>query len=182
MCIKHGRFRQPEPGSAIANRVTRQPFAATAEGGPVLSGTGVVFEREANHLPVKFKDGQNVFQALWGQGMILRNRHTALGLENSLNQVQAGFGNGLLYPDMEKGSRSADTFGLQLPAYVSTDANLSADIETEHDLARYRSNADAPSKRDTMTEVERSADHGRHTAENQRGVQAVSGPSRTKKG
>ncbi|OOR98760.1 histidinol-phosphate transaminase [Haemophilus paracuniculus] len=41
-----------------------------------------VFDSEANYLLVKFKDGQKVFQALWDQGIILRNQHTALGLAN----------------------------------------------------------------------------------------------------
>lgn len=41
-----------------------------------------IFDSEANYLLVKFKEGQKVFQALWDQGIILRNQHTALGLSN----------------------------------------------------------------------------------------------------
>ncbi|VEG12611.1 histidinol-phosphate transaminase [Moraxella cuniculi] len=41
-----------------------------------------IFASEANYLLVKFKDGQKVFQALWDQGIILRNQHTALSLAN----------------------------------------------------------------------------------------------------
>ncbi|OOR99504.1 histidinol-phosphate transaminase [Canicola haemoglobinophilus] len=43
-----------------------------------------VFESHGNYLLVKFNDGQKVFQTLWEQGIILRNQHTALGLENCI--------------------------------------------------------------------------------------------------
>ena len=43
-----------------------------------------VFTSHGNYLLVKFKDGQKVFQELWEQGIILRNQHTALGLENCI--------------------------------------------------------------------------------------------------
>ncbi|OOF79231.1 histidinol-phosphate transaminase [Rodentibacter caecimuris] len=41
-----------------------------------------IFLSEANYLLVKFQDGQQVFQALWDQGIILRDQHKALGLQN----------------------------------------------------------------------------------------------------
>ncbi|OBX04787.1 histidinol-phosphate aminotransferase [Gallibacterium genomosp. 3] len=43
-----------------------------------------IFDSEANYLLVKFNDGQKVFQQLWEQGIILRNQHTALGLQNCI--------------------------------------------------------------------------------------------------
>ncbi|OOF54970.1 histidinol-phosphate transaminase [Rodentibacter genomosp. 2] len=41
-----------------------------------------VFPSETNYLLVKFQDGQKVFQTLWEQGIILRDQHKALGLQN----------------------------------------------------------------------------------------------------
>ncbi|MXN88128.1 histidinol-phosphate transaminase [Pasteurella canis] len=43
-----------------------------------------VFESDGNYVLVKFKDGQKVFKALWEQGIILRNQHSALMLENCI--------------------------------------------------------------------------------------------------
>ncbi|MCP2041934.1 hypothetical protein L1281_002552 [Neisseria sp. HSC-16F19] len=54
----------------------------------------------------------------------------------SLKQVQRGLDNDLLYLNTQKGLQLADTFGLQLPASVSADANLDANIKTEADLAQ----------------------------------------------
>ncbi|URL01734.1 histidinol-phosphate transaminase [Avibacterium sp. 20-126] len=46
-----------------------------------------IFESEANYLLIKFKEGQHVFQQLWEQGIILRNQHTALGLQNCVRMT-----------------------------------------------------------------------------------------------
>ncbi|QIW15046.1 histidinol-phosphate transaminase [Pasteurellaceae bacterium RH1A] len=43
-----------------------------------------VFESEGNYLLVKFKDSPKVFKALWDQGIILRNQHQAVNLENCI--------------------------------------------------------------------------------------------------
>ena len=43
-----------------------------------------VFASDGNYILVKFKDGQKVFKALWEQGIILRNQHSALMLENCI--------------------------------------------------------------------------------------------------
>ncbi|UEA16835.1 histidinol-phosphate transaminase [Pasteurella canis] len=43
-----------------------------------------VFASDGNYVLVKFKDGQKVFQTLWEQGIILRNQHSALMLENCI--------------------------------------------------------------------------------------------------
>ncbi|MGC7560802.1 histidinol-phosphate transaminase [Pasteurella sp. PK-2025] len=43
-----------------------------------------VFASDGNYLLVKFQDGQKVFNALWDQGIILRNQHKALMLENCI--------------------------------------------------------------------------------------------------
>lgn len=43
-----------------------------------------VYPSEANYLLVKFTDGQKVFQTLWEQGIILRDQHKALGLQNCI--------------------------------------------------------------------------------------------------
>ncbi|QGM80285.1 histidinol-phosphate transaminase [Otariodibacter oris] len=43
-----------------------------------------IYPSDANYLLVKFKDGQQVFNALWEQGIILRNQHNALGLANCI--------------------------------------------------------------------------------------------------
>ncbi|MDG6231678.1 histidinol-phosphate transaminase [Glaesserella parasuis] len=41
-----------------------------------------IFDTEANYVLVKFQDGQKVFKALWEKGIILRDQHKALGLQN----------------------------------------------------------------------------------------------------
>ncbi|NBI12596.1 histidinol-phosphate transaminase [[Haemophilus] felis] len=43
-----------------------------------------VFESNGNYLLVKFKDGQKIFKNLWKQGIILRNQHKVLRLENCI--------------------------------------------------------------------------------------------------
>ncbi|HDR1284762.1 histidinol-phosphate transaminase [Pasteurella multocida] len=43
-----------------------------------------VFQSDGNYLLVKFKDGQRIFKTLWDQGIILRNQHSALMLENCI--------------------------------------------------------------------------------------------------
>lgn len=43
-----------------------------------------VFASDSNYLLVKFKDGQKVFKSLWDQGIILRDQHKALGLNNCI--------------------------------------------------------------------------------------------------
>lgn len=43
-----------------------------------------VFGSEANYLLFKCQDGQKVFKALWEQGIILRDQHKALGLQNCI--------------------------------------------------------------------------------------------------
>ncbi|HED4436735.1 TPA: histidinol-phosphate transaminase [Pasteurella multocida] len=43
-----------------------------------------VFQSDGNYLLVKFKDGQKIFKTLWDQGIILRNQHSALMLENCI--------------------------------------------------------------------------------------------------
>ncbi|AWW33981.1 histidinol-phosphate transaminase [Mannheimia varigena] len=43
-----------------------------------------IFESEANYLLFKCQDGQKVFKALWEQGIILRDQHKALGLQNCI--------------------------------------------------------------------------------------------------
>lgn len=43
-----------------------------------------VYPSEANYVLVKFTDGQKVFQTLWEQGIILRDQHKALGLQNCI--------------------------------------------------------------------------------------------------
>lgn len=43
-----------------------------------------VFSSEGNYLLVKFQDGPKVFKALWDQGIILRDQHKALGLQNCI--------------------------------------------------------------------------------------------------
>ena len=43
-----------------------------------------VFASEGNYLLVKFQDGPKVFKALWDQGIILRDQHKALGLQNCI--------------------------------------------------------------------------------------------------
>lgn len=55
------------------------------------------------------------------------------GLQNMLNHD-------LLYWNNKKGSDIVDTFGLQLPAYVSQDSPLAANIKTESDLSQYQNN------------------------------------------
>ncbi|SPY33820.1 histidinol-phosphate transaminase [Pasteurella canis] len=43
-----------------------------------------IFASDGNYVLVKFKDGQKVFKTLWDQGIILRNQHSALMLENCI--------------------------------------------------------------------------------------------------
>lgn len=43
-----------------------------------------VYPSEANYLLVKFKDGQKVFNALWEKGIILRDQHKAVNLQNCI--------------------------------------------------------------------------------------------------
>ncbi|WP_018652616.1 histidinol-phosphate transaminase [Actinobacillus capsulatus] len=43
-----------------------------------------IFDAEANYVLVKFQDGQKVFKALWEKGIILRDQHKALGLQNCI--------------------------------------------------------------------------------------------------
>ncbi len=43
-----------------------------------------VFQSDGNYLLVKLKDGQKIFKTLWDQGIILRNQHSALMLENCI--------------------------------------------------------------------------------------------------
>lgn len=43
-----------------------------------------LFQSDGNYLLVKFKDGQKIFKALWDQGIILRNQHSALMLANCI--------------------------------------------------------------------------------------------------
>lgn len=43
-----------------------------------------VFASEANYLLFKCQDGQKVFNALWDKGIILRDQHKALGLQNCI--------------------------------------------------------------------------------------------------
>lgn len=43
-----------------------------------------VFASEGNYLLVQFTDGEKVFQQLWQQGIILRNQHHALMLQNCI--------------------------------------------------------------------------------------------------
>lgn len=43
-----------------------------------------IYLSEANYLLVKFTDGQKIFKALWEQGIILRDQHKALGLQNCI--------------------------------------------------------------------------------------------------
>ncbi|MGY4676429.1 histidinol-phosphate transaminase [Pasteurella sp. P03HT] len=49
-----------------------------------LSCVENVFESDGNYVLVKFQDGQKVFKTLWDQGIILRNQHSALMLENCI--------------------------------------------------------------------------------------------------
>ncbi|THA08936.1 histidinol-phosphate transaminase [Rodentibacter pneumotropicus] len=43
-----------------------------------------VYPSEANYFLVKFNDGQKVFRTLWEQGIILRDQHNALNLQNCI--------------------------------------------------------------------------------------------------
>ncbi|MDO5054923.1 MAG: histidinol-phosphate transaminase [Pasteurella oralis] len=43
-----------------------------------------IFASDGNYLLVKFKDGPKIFKTLWDQGIILRNQHSALMLENCI--------------------------------------------------------------------------------------------------
>ncbi|MFU2076875.1 hypothetical protein [Avibacterium endocarditidis] len=71
-------------------------------------------------------------------GLELINIASVYGRNHS--QIQRGLDNDLLYLNKEKGKNFADTFGLQLPAYVSQDSPLAANIKTESDLSQYQNN------------------------------------------
>ncbi|WP_032092334.1 histidinol-phosphate transaminase [Necropsobacter rosorum] len=43
-----------------------------------------IFATESNYVLVKFEDGEKVFNALWEQGIILRDQHNAPGLANCI--------------------------------------------------------------------------------------------------
>lgn len=43
-----------------------------------------IFDTQANYVLVKFQDGQKVFKALWDEGIILRDQHKAVNLENCI--------------------------------------------------------------------------------------------------
>ncbi|MDH2925296.1 histidinol-phosphate aminotransferase [Nicoletella semolina] len=43
-----------------------------------------IFDTEANYVLAKFQNGQKVFKALWEKGIILRDQHKALGLQNCI--------------------------------------------------------------------------------------------------
>ncbi|MFD0966832.1 histidinol-phosphate transaminase [Seminibacterium arietis] len=43
-----------------------------------------IFPTEANYVLVKFKNGNETFKWLWEKGVILRNQHQALGLQNCI--------------------------------------------------------------------------------------------------
>ncbi|MDH2926549.1 histidinol-phosphate transaminase [Lonepinella koalarum] len=43
-----------------------------------------IFETEANYVLVKFQDSEKIFKTLWEQGIILRDQHKALGLQNCI--------------------------------------------------------------------------------------------------
>ncbi|MCK3658361.1 histidinol-phosphate transaminase [Pasteurellaceae bacterium Pebbles2] len=49
-----------------------------------ISSVEQIFASEANYVLVKFQDGEKVFNALWQQGIILRDQHKALGLQNCI--------------------------------------------------------------------------------------------------
>lgn len=66
----------------VAETLTnRQELQKNLENLPLVEQ---VFESHGNYLLVKFKDGQKVFKALWDQGIILRDQHKALRLENCI--------------------------------------------------------------------------------------------------
>ncbi|POY42905.1 phage tail tape measure protein [Avibacterium endocarditidis] len=71
-------------------------------------------------------------------GLELINIASVYGRNHS--QIQRGLDNDLLYLNKEKGKNFADTFGLQLPAYVSQDFSPFENIKTEDDLSQYRNN------------------------------------------
>lgn len=43
-----------------------------------------IFDTHANYVLVKLQDGQKVFKALWDEGIILRDQHKAVNLENCI--------------------------------------------------------------------------------------------------
>lgn len=43
-----------------------------------------IFDSHANYILVKFHNGPQVFKALWDKGIILRDQHKAIGLENCI--------------------------------------------------------------------------------------------------
>ncbi|MFZ7136613.1 LPD38 domain-containing protein [Avibacterium avium] len=71
-------------------------------------------------------------------GLELINIASVYGRNHS--QIQRGLDNDLLYLNKEKGKNFADTFGLQLPAYVSQDFSPFENIKTESDLSQYQNN------------------------------------------
>lgn len=71
-------------------------------------------------------------------GLELINIASVYGRSNS--QIQRGLDNDLLYWNKQKGTNFIDTFGLQLPAYVSESSSLlGKNIKTEADLSQYLS-------------------------------------------
>ncbi|OOF58968.1 histidinol-phosphate transaminase [Rodentibacter myodis] len=77
---------QPEGIIAMQNRVAellanRAELQKNLENLPLVEQ---VYPSEANYLLVKFQDGQKVFKTLWQQGIILRDQHKALGLQNNI--------------------------------------------------------------------------------------------------
>ncbi|KMK52241.1 histidinol-phosphate aminotransferase [[Actinobacillus] muris] len=69
---------QRQAAEILANRTDLQKNLANS---PLVE---YIFPSEANYILVKFKEGQPLFNALWDQGIILRNQHNALGLQNCI--------------------------------------------------------------------------------------------------
>ncbi|QIA77343.1 histidinol-phosphate transaminase [Rodentibacter caecimuris] len=69
---------QRQVAETLANRTDLQKNLANS---PLVE---YIFPSEANYILVKFKEGQQLFNALWDQGIILRNQHNALGLQNCI--------------------------------------------------------------------------------------------------
>ncbi|TGZ98717.1 hypothetical protein D3M72_10545 [Rodentibacter pneumotropicus] len=57
----------------------------------------------------------------------------------SKSQVQRGLNDDLLYWNNKKGTEFVNTFGLQLPAYVSQEQSTGSNVKTETDLSQYQS-------------------------------------------
>lgn len=49
-----------------------------------LPNVAEIFDTHTNYVLVKFQDGQKVFNALWDKGIILRDQHKAVNLENCI--------------------------------------------------------------------------------------------------